>query len=148
MTLMGFASLYPSYVLAVYTDPLPSHIRRMDSRQHAHLGYVETGKAVGSRDCNWLQRSASPCATATRYWRRAVLPVNMASVDSSSPRAREFISLWLRLQLWPNLRSFSSFQRRSCVPPPSPANSFQFEGRHAWPPRGIALRFPSAPRSL
>ena len=84
MTLMGFAALYPSYMVAVYSDPRPPHNRRMDSRQHAplpanpvgdllrgwrtrramsqadlafeagisikHLSYVETGKAVGSRD--------------------------------------------------------------------------------------------------
>ena len=82
--LMGFAALYPSYMLAVYSAPRPSHNRRMDSRQHAplpvnpvgdllrgwrnrramsqadlafeagisikHLSYVETGKAVGSRE--------------------------------------------------------------------------------------------------
>src|SRR4051812_10488297 len=34
---MGFASLYPSYMVAVYTGPLPSHNRRMDSRQHAPI---------------------------------------------------------------------------------------------------------------
>jgi len=84
MTLMGFSSLHPSYIPAVYSEPLPSHNRPMDSRQHAplpvnpvgdllrgwrnrramsqadlafeagisikHLSYVETGKAVGSRD--------------------------------------------------------------------------------------------------
>ena len=32
---MGFAALYPSYILAVYTGLHPSHNRRMDSRQHA-----------------------------------------------------------------------------------------------------------------
>jgi len=34
---MGFASLYPSYVLAVYSRARPSHNPWMERRQHAPL---------------------------------------------------------------------------------------------------------------
>ena len=46
-----------------------------------HLSYVETGKAVGSRDIllQLAPRSVCRCATATRCWKPAVLRGNMAS---------------------------------------------------------------------
>src|SRR3954454_3322571 len=51
---MGFASLYPSYMVAVYTGPLPSHNRRMDSRQHAPL----PNNPVGDLLRGWRNRRA------------------------------------------------------------------------------------------
>src|SRR6266545_747337 len=51
---MGFAALYPSYMLAVYTAALPSHNRRMDSRQHAPLPINPVGDLLRG----WLNRRA------------------------------------------------------------------------------------------
>ena len=54
MTLMGIAALHPSYMLAVYTGPCPSHNRRMDSRQHAPLPINPVGDLLRG----WRNRRA------------------------------------------------------------------------------------------
>ena len=51
---MGFAALYPSYTLAVYTDPRRSHNPRMDSRQHA----LPPINPVGDLVRGWCNRRA------------------------------------------------------------------------------------------
>src|SRR5436309_6936226 len=51
---MGFASLYPSYLLPVYSDPRPSHHQRMDSRQHAPLPINPAGDLLRG----WRNRRA------------------------------------------------------------------------------------------
>ena len=51
---MGFASLYPSYVLAVYSRARPLHNRRMDSRQHAPLPINPVGDLLRG----WRNRRA------------------------------------------------------------------------------------------
>ena len=51
---MGFASLYPSYILPVYSDPRPSHNQRMDSRQHAPLPINPVGDLLRG----WRNRRA------------------------------------------------------------------------------------------
>src|SRR4051812_43548724 len=51
---MGFAALYPSYMVAVYTAARPSHNRRMDSRHHAPL----PANPVGDLLRGWRTRRA------------------------------------------------------------------------------------------
>ena len=77
---MGFASLYPSYILPVYSDPRPSHNQRMDSRQHAPLPINPVGDLLRG----WRNRRAM--SQADLAFETGISIKHLSYVETGKPR--------------------------------------------------------------
>jgi transcriptional regulator with XRE-family HTH domain len=98
MTLMGFATLYPSYMVADYTGPRPSHNRRMDSRQHAPMSVNPVGDLLRG----WRTRRAM--SQADLAFEAGISIKHLSYVETSKAAGSRDILLQLASALGLSLR--------------------------------------------